>query len=109
MVISLKLGEKITNFVKRFSEDNRQNQTANFYKDSSTVTDLKKWELEAIVDLAIQPYKSGRVYFRGSWWPARCEQEITLLPGQIVYVIGMSNITLLVEPFASNILRQKVG
>jgi len=54
-------------------------------------------EKEAIVDETIYPHRSGRVSFRGPWWPARCPREITLIPGEIVYVIGMYNITLLVE------------
>lgn len=53
---------------------------------------------EAIVDEAIYPRRSGRVYFQATWWPARCEQEITLEPGEIVYVVGIYNITLLVSP-----------
>ena len=53
---------------------------------------------EAIVDATIQPGKSGRVKYRGSWWSARCEQNITLAPKQTVAVIGRSNITLLVQP-----------
>jgi len=53
---------------------------------------------EAIVDEAIYPHRSGRVYFQATWWPARCEKEITLETGDIVYVVGIYNITLLVEP-----------
>ena len=46
----------------------------------------------------VGPYQEGRVYFRGTWWPARCEQFVTLKPGDTVQVIDMSNITLLVAP-----------
>ncbi|HEY9699898.1 MAG TPA: NfeD family protein [Trichocoleus sp.] len=53
---------------------------------------------EAVVDAMIQPGKSGRVKYRGSWWLARCQQDITLAPEQTVAVIGRSNITLLVQP-----------
>ena len=63
---------------------------------------LSYLEREAIVDQTIQPGRSGRVRFQASWWPARCEQEITLLPGEIVYVVGIHNITLLVEPASLN-------
>ncbi|NJO42658.1 MAG: hypothetical protein HC865_19080 [Cyanobacteria bacterium RU_5_0] len=52
---------------------------------------------EAIVTQAIEPQKAGRIKFRGSWWPARCSQKITLSPGDIVYVVGRQNITLYVE------------
>lgn len=64
-------------------------------------------EREAIVDETIHPYRSGRVRFRGSWWNARCEQAITINPEEIVYVIGMTGITLLVKPAISIKMRQK--
>lgn len=53
---------------------------------------------EAIVDEPIYARRTGRVYFQSSWWPARCDQEITLETGDIVYVVGIDNITLLVTP-----------
>jgi membrane protein implicated in regulation of membrane protease activity len=56
------------------------------------------FQKEAIVDETISPHRSGRVYFQATWWPARCEKEITLETGDIVYVVGIYNITLLVEP-----------
>ena len=52
---------------------------------------------EAIVTEAIEPQKAGRVKFQGSWWPARCIQEICLNPGDVVYVVDRKNITLYVE------------
>ena len=53
---------------------------------------------EATVDQIIQPGETGRVRFQSSWWPAMCEQDISLAPGERVYVVGHNNITLLVEP-----------
>jgi len=34
------------------------------------------FEKEAIVDEEIRPHRTGRVYFQGSWWPARCQQNV---------------------------------
>lgn len=57
-------------------------------------------EEEAIVDeLIAGPNQKGRVRFQGTWWPARCNQEMVLVPGQRVRVVGINRITLLVEPF----------
>ncbi|HEY9657544.1 MAG TPA: NfeD family protein, partial [Allocoleopsis sp.] len=55
---------------------------------------------KAIVDAAISPGRSGRIRYQGSWWSARCEQDITLSPGEEVRVVGRQNITLIVEPLA---------
>ncbi|HLO52208.1 MAG TPA: NfeD family protein [Kamptonema sp.] len=55
---------------------------------------------QAIVDEAIYPHSIGRVYFQATWWPARCEceHETIIKPGELVYVVGIENITLLVRP-----------
>lgn len=52
----------------------------------------------AVVDQAIGPDGKGRVRFQATWWPARCEFNVSLNPGDEVRVVGISNITLLVEP-----------
>ncbi|OJJ24098.1 hypothetical protein BI308_18565 [Roseofilum reptotaenium AO1-A] len=56
-----------------------------------------------MVDQPIPPYGRGRVYYRGSWWPATCMEETTLLTGQEVRVIQRQNITLLVTPVVSRL------
>ncbi len=52
-----------------------------------------------IVDEMIQgPDRTGRVYFDSTWWPARCDRPVVLLPGESVRVVGIDKITLVVEP-----------
>ena len=58
-----------------------------------TISDLET----AIVEEEIRPEQSGRVRFQSSWWPAKCDGEITLKPGAVVRVVGLDNITLIVE------------
>jgi tetratricopeptide (TPR) repeat protein len=53
---------------------------------------------QAIVEQAIQPDRPGRVRFKGSRWFARCDQSVTIGPNEFVDIIGVQNITLLVEP-----------
>ncbi len=76
-----------------FDDTSRCNKTAS--SGAGSVQFVKKL---AIVSSTIVPFQGGRVQFQGSWWPARCDQEITLLPGDVVQVIGRQNITLLVQP-----------
>ncbi|MGB5969043.1 MAG: NfeD family protein [Spirulinaceae cyanobacterium] len=52
---------------------------------------------EATVAETVISGKIGRVHFRASDWPARCLQNVTILPGRKVRVVGIDNITLIVE------------
>ena len=52
---------------------------------------------EAKVAETIAPNKRGRVHFRASDWPAKSLQNVTILPGKKVKVVGIDNITLVVE------------
>ncbi|MEG4088197.1 NfeD family protein [Microcoleus sp. F6_B4] len=52
---------------------------------------------KAIVDEEIRPNESGRVRFQNSWWPAKCDRDMTFEPGEVVRVVGIDNITLIVE------------
>lgn len=60
--------------------------------------DVQWLENQALVDVTIQPGSRGRVQYSGSRWPAVCNQPVTLTPGATVYVVGRTNITLLVQP-----------
>ncbi len=53
---------------------------------------------EGIVTMKIQPGGIGQVQFRGTWWNARCNRDVTLMPGQVVFVRSRSGNTLYVEP-----------
>ncbi len=52
---------------------------------------------KAIVDEAIRPQECGRVRFQSSWWPARCDRDMTFQPGDVVRVVGIDNITLIIS------------
>jgi membrane protein implicated in regulation of membrane protease activity len=52
----------------------------------------------ATVTQPIAPGCPGRVRYQASWWPAQCNEGTTLNVGDEVRVIGVQNITLLVEP-----------
>jgi membrane protein implicated in regulation of membrane protease activity len=58
-----------------------------------SLSHLKK----AVVEEEIRPGKSGRVRFQSTWWPAKCDGQITLKPGDVVRVLALENITLIVE------------
>lgn len=53
---------------------------------------------EAVVDEEIQPNHRGRVRYKGSYWPARCPQGITLEEGATCSVVNIEGITLIVLP-----------
>jgi hypothetical protein len=63
--------------------------------DIPLITNDLDWESEAIVTQTIEPGRKGQVKFQGSWWTARCELGMRLLPGKIVYVIARHNSTTL--------------
>lgn len=52
---------------------------------------------EAVVEEIIRPHEIGRIRYRGTTWNAKCLEEITINPGEVVYVVGNDNITLIVD------------
>lgn len=56
---------------------------------------------KAVVTQTIKPGDVGQVRFQGSWWSARCVDDVILGLGEVVYVIHRHNNTLYVEPGAS--------
>ncbi|MCC3409461.1 MAG: NfeD family protein [Microcoleus sp. PH2017_10_PVI_O_A] len=52
---------------------------------------------KAVVEEEIRPGQSGRVRFQSTWWPAKCDRDITLKPGEVVRVLALENVTLIVE------------
>ncbi|KAM3108642.1 NfeD family protein [Phormidesmis sp. 146-33] len=60
-------------------------------------------EQEAIVTQTISPRRAGQIEYQGSWWTARCYEEVTLVPGDIVYVIVRQHVLtqyVIPDPFA---------
>lgn len=58
----------------------------------------KEFPGEGIVSEEIRPHRKGRVYFRGTWWFAKCQDNVTLLPDEQVEVLGIDDdISLLVQ------------
>jgi membrane protein implicated in regulation of membrane protease activity len=52
---------------------------------------------EGIVRAVIHP-KLWRVDYKGTQWNARAYEDVKLKPGDVVYVVGRHNITLLIKP-----------
>ncbi|MDJ1178969.1 NfeD family protein [Roseofilum sp. BLCC_M91] len=66
---------------------------------SNSSCSMEWFQGERVVSQTIYPNRKGHVYFRGTWWPAKCCDNSTLEPDEIVEVIGNDNITLLVQAF----------
>ncbi|MEY3867303.1 MAG: NfeD family protein [Microcoleaceae cyanobacterium] len=80
------------NFIKSYFTPQRDKTTTN--------PDFPYDNQEGIVDEHIYPARKGRVYYNGTWWPARCHEDITLQPGEVVQIIHIENITVWVQPFS---------
>lgn len=105
--ITVEFWKIIAQTLRLFLLNRFRNIAGNTSKHDFLESDLNYFQGEAIVDQTIRPYRTGRVKFQGSWWPARCDQKIILSKGEIVYVIGRRNITLLVQPAPSRISKSQ--
>jgi membrane protein implicated in regulation of membrane protease activity len=56
---------------------------------------------EGVVDEIVIQGKAWRVRFASSYWPAKSVRPAELMPGDRVRVVGLDNITLLVDPSAA--------
>jgi len=68
----------------------------------STLT-LSPSQCQGFVDQVVTPFRSGRVYFQATYWPARLSQTSTskkLPPGAPVEIVGREGLTLLIQPIA---------
>ncbi|UBF24541.1 NfeD family protein [Kovacikia minuta CCNUW1] len=70
----------------------------NPFNGMMSIANYQDEDFEAVVTRSISPGKAGQVEFKGSWWTARCNREVVLVPGQIVYVVVRRDNTLYVEP-----------
>lgn len=60
-----------------------------------------EFEKIAIVEKAIYSRQRGRVRYQGTYWYARVDQDICILPNTHVFVIGQEGLTLVVKPLPS--------
>lgn len=68
------------------------------FPEHSTYLTSSKIEDEATIEAVIQPGRLWRVYYQGTSWKARSNQNVSLEVGDTVYVVDRQNITLIVEP-----------
>jgi membrane protein implicated in regulation of membrane protease activity len=52
---------------------------------------------EGVVEETIHPDQKGCVYSNGIYWTARCAKNITLEPGELVYVVRRESIIIWVK------------
>jgi len=57
---------------------------------------------EGVVAETIYPDRKGCVSSNGIYWTARCAENTILLPGEVVYIVRLENITIWVEPIHRN-------
>jgi hypothetical protein len=85
-------------FFESLAPEDLQDAASNFVNDFPFGFLTADNEREATVAESIQPGQSGRVKFQGTWWPARCQHNLKFACGEVVRVVGIHDITLLVEP-----------
>jgi membrane-bound ClpP family serine protease len=92
----LKFSLNLTHFFDFFSQFE---ESSNWQSDNLPFNGLKSkdWEREGVVVDAIAPDKPGQIQAFGSYWTARTEANIILLPGDRVTVTERQGLVLIVE------------
>jgi membrane protein implicated in regulation of membrane protease activity len=69
------------------------------WKQLTQTNSLSKRDRVAWVESTISANGNGRIRWQGTTWPAYCEQtEVILAKGDRVLVVGIDNLTVLVQP-----------
>lgn len=53
---------------------------------------------EGVVDRVVHQTRLWRIKFQGTYWNAKSKCLTTLIPGDLVRIVGMQNTNLLIEP-----------
>ena len=85
-----------TSMWQTLTPNNNQSQT--YHPCSNLPSNWMFFSKEAIVAETIYPQVGGKVRLNGSWWSARCEDNLVIPKGEMVYVVGICSVTLLVKP-----------
>jgi membrane protein implicated in regulation of membrane protease activity len=81
-----------------FQSSHKQAQQVRENDSTQFPFDPDAFDQEAIIEEVIEQGKSWRVRYQGTWWTARCIHQMSLFPGDTVYVVGRHSITLLIKP-----------
>jgi tetratricopeptide (TPR) repeat protein len=92
------MGFSLRKVFQAFQSVEAQSPASRIFQQSMPAGSSGYQNRQAIVQQTIQPKQRGRVRYWGSDWFARCLQDIFISPGEIVDIVGVENITLLVEP-----------
>jgi tetratricopeptide (TPR) repeat protein len=81
----------------KFDDGSREGLERREVRSQSEAT-LDSFHGQGTVEEPIRPQHRGRVGFQGTSWYAICQQNCIIFRGEVVDVIGMRDMTLIVEP-----------